>query len=323
MAVSLYLAVRAVDAQPMPLAARVLLWLAYTIAQGSVCTGIWVVSHECGHGAFSDYPLVNDSVGYVFHSALLVPYFSWKFSHARHHAGTGSLERDEVFVPPTREQHEADGPPSSALGRAALLVGTLLIGWPLYLVKNAGSRKYAGRHADHFWPWSPVFRSGRERALVALSDVGLLATAAVLHRAVAASSLSWVARTYFAPYLVVNGFLVLITLLQHTHPALPHFAGAEWEWLRGACSTVDRDYGFVLNVLHHHIADTHVCHHLFSGMPHYHAQEATAALRGVLGRYYCRDDRNIFVAMWADWRRCTFVDADAGANKDVLWFVSG
>jgi omega-6 fatty acid desaturase (delta-12 desaturase) len=74
MAVSLYLAVRAADAQPMPLAARVLLWLAYTIAQGSVCTGIWVVAHECGHGAFSDYPLVNDSVGLVFHSALLVPY---------------------------------------------------------------------------------------------------------------------------------------------------------------------------------------------------------------------------------------------------------
>jgi omega-6 fatty acid desaturase (delta-12 desaturase) len=226
-------------------------------------------------------------------------------------------------VPPTREQHEKSAPPSSVLARAALLVGTLLVGWPLYLVKNAGSRKYAGRHADHFWPWSPVFRSGRERALVALSDVGLLATAAVLHRAVAASSLSWVARAYFAPYLVVNAFLVLITLLQHTHPALPHFAGAEWEWLRGACSTVDRDYGFVLNTLHHHIADTHVCHHLFSGMPHYHAQEATEALRGVLGRYYCRDDRNIVAAMWADWRRCVFVDADAGGNENVQWFRSG
>ena len=341
----LYVAVRAADALPMPLALRVALWLAYTVAQGAVCTGIWVVAHECGHGAFSEvrtrwrcfaarrvwarphaslllrqHPVVNDTVGFVFHSALLVPYFSWKFSHARHHAGTGSLERDEVFVPPTREQHEAEAPSSSVLVRAALLVGTLLVGWPLYLVKNAGSRKYAGRHADHFWPWSPVFRPGRERALVALSDVGLLATAAVLRRAAAASSWSWVARAYFAPYLVVNAFLVLITLLQHTHPALPHFAGSEWEWLRGACSTVDRSYGAVLNALHHHIADTHVCHHLFSTMPHYHAQEATEALKGVLGRYYCRDDRNIVAAMWADWRSCTFVDGDEGGNDKVLWF---
>ena len=266
------------------------------------------------------YPLVNDAVGFTFHSALLVPYFSWKFSHARHHAGTGSLERDEVFVPPTREQHERSSPPASALGRAALLVGTLLVGWPLYLVKNAGSRKYEGRHADHFWPWSPVFRSGRERALVALSDAGLVATAAVLYRAAAASSWAWVGRAYFAPYLVVNGFLVLITLLQHTHPALPHFAGEEWEWLRGACSTVDRDYGFVLNALHHHIADTHVCHHLFSAMPHYHAQEATAALRPVLGAYYCKDDRNVLKALWADWNTCVYVDSDEGGNQLVQWF---
>jgi len=46
-------------------------------AQGAVCTGIWVIAHECGHGAFSEYPAVNDGVGLVFHSLLLVPYYSW------------------------------------------------------------------------------------------------------------------------------------------------------------------------------------------------------------------------------------------------------
>lgn len=35
-----------------------------------------------------------------------------------------------------------------------------------------------------------------------------------------------------------------------------------------------RSYGFLDPVLHH-IGDTHVAHHLFSYMPHYHAQEAT------------------------------------------------
>lgn len=73
------------------------------------------------------------------------------------------------------------------------------------------------------------------------------------------------------PYLFVNAWLVMITLLQHTHPALPHYNDQEWEWLRGALSTVDRSYGFLDHVFHH-IADTHVAHHLFSKMPHYHAQ---------------------------------------------------
>ena len=43
-----------------------------------MCTGIWVIAHECGHQAFSKYQLVNDGVGLVFHSCLLVPYFSWQ-----------------------------------------------------------------------------------------------------------------------------------------------------------------------------------------------------------------------------------------------------
>lgn len=36
-----------------------------------------VVAHECGHQAFSKWQAVNDGVGLVFHSLLLVPYYSW------------------------------------------------------------------------------------------------------------------------------------------------------------------------------------------------------------------------------------------------------
>lgn len=39
---------------------------------------------------------INDGVGLVVHSLLLVPYYSWKHSHRRHHSNTGSLAKDEV-----------------------------------------------------------------------------------------------------------------------------------------------------------------------------------------------------------------------------------
>jgi hypothetical protein len=55
-----------------------------------------VVAHECGHQAFSKWQAVNDAVGLVTHSLLLVPYYSWKHSHRRHHSNTGSVSRDEV-----------------------------------------------------------------------------------------------------------------------------------------------------------------------------------------------------------------------------------
>ena len=54
-----------------------LLWPAYWFCQGAVSTGVWVISHECGHQAFSPSQTVNDGVGFVFHTLLLVPYYSW------------------------------------------------------------------------------------------------------------------------------------------------------------------------------------------------------------------------------------------------------
>merc|ERR1719379_1593479 len=75
------------------------LWLAYGAVAGTVWTGMWVVAHECGHGAFSDNRFIQDLVGYVLHTALLVPYFSWQHSHAVHHANTNHITKGETHVP--------------------------------------------------------------------------------------------------------------------------------------------------------------------------------------------------------------------------------
>jgi hypothetical protein len=91
-------------------------YAAYWVCQGCILTGVWVIAHECGHGGFSPSDLVNDIVGSICHSFLLVPYWSWKFSHAKvrapalvistpislflkHHKNTGHMQGDEVFVP--------------------------------------------------------------------------------------------------------------------------------------------------------------------------------------------------------------------------------
>jgi omega-6 fatty acid desaturase / acyl-lipid omega-6 desaturase (Delta-12 desaturase) len=185
---------------------QLLLWAVYAVVQGTVCTGIWVIAHECGHGAFSDYAAVNDSVGLVLHSALLVPYFSWKYSHSRHHAGTGSMTRDEVFAPKTEAQGAAKTMhwQTTTPGRLLMLLITLTLGWPLYLVMNAGSRKYKPKHANHFWPFSPVFRGSKERLMVAVSDVALLAVVAGLRQLARTYGGWWLITRYVAPYLVVR-----------------------------------------------------------------------------------------------------------------------
>ncbi len=49
------------------------------------------------------HPNPTVPAGWVLHSALLVPYHSWRISHGKHHNNTGSCENDEVFAPPVKE----------------------------------------------------------------------------------------------------------------------------------------------------------------------------------------------------------------------------
>ena len=302
---------------PSPLS--FLAWPIYWAVQGCILTGVWVIAHECGHHAFSDYQLLDDIVGLVLHSGLLVPYFSWKYSHRRHHSNTGSLERDEVFVPKQKScikwySKYLNNPP----GRVLTLAVTLTLGWPLYLAFNVSGRPY-DRFACHYDPYGPIY-SDRERLQIYISDAGVLAVCYGLFRLAMAKGLAWVVCVYGVPLLVVNGFLVLITFLQHTHPALPHYTSSEWDWLRGALATVDRDYG-ILNKVFHNITDTHVAHHLFSTMPHYHAMEATKAIKPILGEYYRFDETPFVKAMWREARECIYVEPDQSTeSKGVFWY---
>lgn len=302
---------------PSPLS--YLAWPIYGFVQGCVLTGVWVVAHECGHHAFSDYQWLDDLVGLVLHSCLLVPYFSWKYSHRRHHSNTGSLERDEVFVPKQKNQMPWFSKYlNNPLGRVIALTVTLTLGWPLYLMFNVSGRPY-DRFASHYDPHGPIY-TDRERLQIYISDAGVLAVTYGLYHLAAAKGLAWVMCVYGGPLLVVNAFLVLITYLQHTHASLPHYDSSEWDWLRGALATVDRDYG-VLNKVFNHITDTHVAHHLFSTMPHYHAMEATKAIKPVLGDYYHFDGTSVYKAAWREAKECIYVEPDEGdQNKGVFWY---
>ncbi|VVA24903.1 PREDICTED: omega-6 [Prunus dulcis] len=304
--------------QPLSQPFSFLAWPVYWYVQGCVLTGVWVIAHECGHHAFSDYQWLDDTVGLILHSALLVPYFSWKYSHRRHHSNTGSIERDEVFVP---KQKSAIGWYSKYLnnppGRFLTLTIQLTLGWPLYLAFNVSGRHYEG-FACHYHPYGPIF-SDRERLQIFLSDAGVLAVVYGLYRLAVAKGLALVVCYYGGPLMVVNGFLVLITYLQHTHASLPHYDSSEWDWLRGALATVDRDYG-ILNKVFHNITDTHVAHHLFSTMPHYHAMEATKAIKPILGDYYQLDRTPVFKAMFREAKECIYVERDEGDKKGVFWY---
>ncbi|KAF8631815.1 hypothetical protein AX17_005030 [Amanita inopinata Kibby_2008] len=298
---------------PYPLAypfARFALWSLYGFLTGLFATGLWVIGHECGHQAFSESKLINNSVGWVLHSMLGVPYHSWRITHAKHHASTGHMTQDQVFVPHTRSQlglpplnpnkedllgsrvsdevkrelWEAlgDSPIGAILDSAKYLLG----GWPAYILVNASGQHRYPKGTNHFSPDSPMF-APHHYSQVIISVLGTVLWLTGISTWIYQRSFSEVFRLYLVPYLWVNHWLVLITFLQHTDPLLPHYRASEFTFPRGALATLDRsllgDCGKIMAWIGAHathgISETHILHHVSSKIPHYNAWEASAALK--------------------------------------------
>jgi omega-6 fatty acid desaturase (delta-12 desaturase) len=54
---------------------------------------LFMIQHDCGHGAFFRSRLANDWVGRVIGVLTLTPYDCWRRAHAIHHATSGNLDR--------------------------------------------------------------------------------------------------------------------------------------------------------------------------------------------------------------------------------------
>ncbi|KAF2006179.1 hypothetical protein P154DRAFT_517856 [Amniculicola lignicola CBS 123094] len=352
LAATFYLFHNYVTPQNIPsTAVRAGLWAAYTFVQGLFGTGLWVLAHECGHQSFSPSKTLNDTVGWLAHSSLLVPYFSWKISHGKHHKATGHMERDMVFVPKTRAEYASrvgkfvheltELTEETPIATALHMIFQQLGGWPMYLIANVTGHNYHerqpegkgkgkmngfGNGVNHFMPSSPLYERKDEK-LIILSDIGLAITASVL--IYVGKNFGWTNLLvwYFVPYLWVNHWLVAITFLQHTDPTLPHYDAHTWTYTRGAAATIDREFGFIGRTLLHGIIETHVLHHYVSTIPFYNADEASDAIKKVMGKHYRSDTEGgslgFIKAMYKSARWCQWVEPSEtaeGEGKGVLFF---
>jgi fatty acid desaturase len=302
------------------------LWLLYGLITGTVAGGCWVIAHECGHNAFHPNRRLERWVGFVLHSLLLVPYFSWQRSHAVHHANCNFLEGGETHVPP-----RLSSPSGRLLALLNRQLGTrvfgllclvfhLFLGWPLYLFLGIKGGEEYGTFNSHFWPWQSSGSAPRRlfpdsfRRAILLSNLGLVVMLLALGLAAMQFSLARVLCLYGLPYLVINAWLVGYTWLQHTDVDIPHFSSAEWSWAKGVFQTVDRPYGPLLNLLHHGIGSTHVCHHINPRIPHYNAWQATRVLRQRFPDLVRHDPTPIPEALWRVASRCWAVRRDSATG---------
>jgi len=82
----------------------VLMWLSYSfgfwwitlllaVPAAGFLVRLFMIQHDCGHGAFFRHRMANDWIGRVLGVLTLTPYDFWKRTHSIHHATAGNLDR--------------------------------------------------------------------------------------------------------------------------------------------------------------------------------------------------------------------------------------
>eukprot|EP00121_Abeoforma_whisleri_P000169 Awhi_evm1s152 len=284
---------------------------------------LFMIGHDCGHGTFSTSPVVNMIVGHIAHTPLLVPFHGWRSSHRIHHMYHQDLDRDKTWTPisESKAKEWQESTPGQVYAKVRFSWLSLFL-FPYYLLKFQSNDVVYG---SHFNPFNKtIFQSTHDRvfAIIGTSSIilfiaGVFKASFLLNPEYSTSSvLLFSVDYYFVPYIIFSMWLSFITNLHHTRPDSLYFRNSQWSFVKGAASTVDRDFGTIINYLMHNI-ETHFVHHLFfTKIPHYHLVEATEHAKTVLGKLYKKDFRNPFMAFLEDIPYCKTVD-DTG---DVLHF---
>lgn len=265
-----------------------LLSLLLSLLAGNLFFSLFVLGHECGHGSFARSKAINNVIGFVLHHFLLTPYWGWKKSHQKHHRFAGDLERDESFVPFTKDETESllgvEANSRMTYYRVRIFnVVTFFLGlnFHIYTVYNPKTR------CSHFLPNKVFFNAG-DKWWVYLGTIVSL-TYFVILISLTIQSPAVMVFAYWLPLMVCFHILSFVTLMQHHHEDSTWYFTRDWDRLKGTLNTFDYRYGilnFIISRLHHNIANFHLVHHMFSSIPHYNLEVATRDIVGQSGADY-------------------------------------
>ncbi|EKM52352.1 uncharacterized protein PHACADRAFT_30880 [Phanerochaete carnosa HHB-10118-sp] len=255
----------------------------------------------------------------------------WRITHHQHHVYHGSMERDMVYVPWTRselnvpEDKEGTLDYEDYLGDTPLYAFLMLmrqqfLGFPAYFLFNASGKRSYPKGSTHYNPYAVMFLDSQRRAVI-LSNIGTLSMILLVYFACRTWGTAAVAMYYGIPWLFVNHWVGMVTYLQHTDTALPHYRASAWMYTQGAASTINRDFlRWMGKFFLHGASYYHVAHYFFPKMPFYHLEEATVHLKAVLGDQYYSLTKPVFKALWDTYNNCQFVE---NTGKDLSDYPMG
>lgn len=261
---------------------------------GLLLLRVFIIQHDCGHGAFLSKRSGNDWIGRALGVLTFTPYDCWRRSHTLHHANTGNLDSRGVGDVDTLTVAEflASSPLQRLLYRAYRHPVVLFGIGPAYLFM-----------LRHRLPIG-LMREGSQYWVSAMATN--LATAAILGLLVYAFGWATTALVVVPALLIAASTGVYLFYIQH------QFETAHWErkpdWafhdaaLHGS-THLDLPQPlrwFTANIGVHHV------HHLYSRIPFYRLQEVLKAhpeLRDVNRYTLAQTVRPLVLTLWDEQNR--------------------
>lgn len=235
--------------------------LALTIPAAGFLLRLFMIQHDCGHGAFFAHRHTDDWIGRAIGVLTLTPYDYWRRTHAEHHASAGNLDKRGVGEITTLTVAEYQALPrwrriAYRLYRHPIVMFGLGPIW-VFLLKQ---RLPFGLMRDGVAPWASTMATN-------------LAIAA------AVATLSWLIG--FWSFLIVHLPIVLmggaagiwLFYVQHQFEETHWAQGDDWEFQKSALhGSSHYDLPEPLKWLTGNIGIHHV-HHLSSRVPCYRLPE--------------------------------------------------
>jgi len=237
------------------------LTLLFALLAAGFVMRLFMIQHDCGHGAFFPSHKLNDLVGGVIGVLTLVPYRYWRKTHAIHHKTSGDLDYRTFGDIQTLTVREFQA--LSFMGR----LGYRMYRHPLVLLGIGPMYQFILKHRlplDVPWSWK------REWTSVLLTNLGLAALVLLAWRTI---GLGDFLRVQLPISLIAGSIGVFLFYVQHQFEDTYWREHPEWDFhaagLQGSSYLVLPKVlqWFTANIGLHHI------HHVNSRIPNYRLPE--------------------------------------------------
>ncbi len=267
--------------------------VALSLVNAAFVVRLFMIQHDCGHGAFFESREWNDWIGRMIGVLTLTPYDVWRRTHAIHHATTGNLDRRGVGDIPTLTVAEYRAKP--LLGRVLYRLvrhPVVLFGIIPFYSFFLQSRIPVGLHRSGWRYWASALGT----------DAAIFALLALLYMLGGVSVLIFV---YLPMMLLAASTGMWLFYVQHQFEETSWDGDTEWS-VQDAAFHGSSHYVLppVLRWITANIGVHHV-HHLASRIPFYRLPEVL------------RDHAEL-----ADARRLTLRDS-LGCARLALWDETG